>query len=381
MKIKRLEYTDYAKGWRLEPVEFSNLNLLVGISGAGKTKILNAILNLNKAANGESLNGIDWEITFSTKENSNYRWSGKFETKTKRETSFIYESGSDDEPEILTESLFLGEELLAERIRNEIKFQGKNLPRLSAFESIVWLFKNEDLVKPAWDSFQQISYSDENTISQKKIYHVPFSTLLGKYCSEEDIIRSDLKEQIKLALVYRNVPKLFEEIKQRFIQVFPTVEDIKIEPFNDDISESLPNVFSEFPFVYIKEKGVENWINQGEMSSGMYKTIINIAELYLSDNGRVIIIDEFENGLGINCIDAVTEEIISGDRDLQFILTSHHPYIINNIPMDYWKIVSRKGGVVTVKSAKELNLGKSKHQAYLQLINKLETYNVEKEVA
>jgi hypothetical protein len=49
--------------------------------------------------------------------------------------------------------------------------------------------------------------------------------------------------------------------------------------------------------------------------------------------------------------------------------------------MDYWKIVSRKGGVVTVKSAKELNLGKSKHQAYLQLINKLETYNEEKEVA
>jgi len=47
--------------------------------------------------------------------------------------------------------------------------------------------------------------------------------------------------------------------------------------------------------------------------------------------------------------------------------------------MYYWKIVTRKGGVVTVRNAKELNLGKSKHQAYLQLINKLETYNEEAE--
>jgi hypothetical protein len=39
--------------------------------------------------------------------------------------------------------------------------------------------------------------------------------------------------------------------------------------------------------------------------------------------------------------------------------------------------------VVTVRNAKDLNLGKSKHQAYLQLLNKLETletYNEEAEV-
>jgi Fe-S cluster assembly ATPase SufC len=143
----------------------------------------------------------------------------------------------------------------------------------------------------------------------------------------------------------------------------------------------MPNAFKEFPFVYIKEKGVESWIDQGDISSGMYRTIIHIAELYLSPNGSLIIIDEFENSLGINCIDAVTEDLILDQGDLQFILTSHHPYIINNIPMDYWKIVTRKGGVVTVRNAKELNLGKSKHQAYLQLINKLETYNEEAEVA
>ncbi|MGB3265930.1 MAG: ATP-binding protein, partial [Microcoleus sp.] len=83
--------------------------------------------------------------------------------------------------------------------------------------------------------------------------------------------------------------------------------------------------------------------------------------------------DEFENSLGINCIDVVTDLIVE-NRNIQFILTSHHPYIINNIGMEHWKIVTRQGGVVTVKDAKDLNLGKSRHQAFTQLIN-LEEYS------
>ncbi|MEE3719857.1 AAA family ATPase [Tumidithrix elongata RA019] len=381
MKIKQLEYYDRAKGWRLEPVQFSNLNLLVGVSGAGKTKILNAISNLKKVANGESLNGVEWEIILSAKDNKEYRWIGKFKLIEESETSFFYELGN-IETEILTESLFINEKLLVRREGDEIKFQGDTLPKLSSFKSVIEIFKNEDIVKPVWEGFQQINYSGEDTAPSRKLrYHAPLSILTSKYPSEKDIIRSGLETQVKLALIYQNVPKLFEEIKERFLQVFPTVEDIKIEPFNSKATEKLFITIREFPFIFIKETGVDDWIDQREISSGMYKTIIDIAELYLSENGSVIIVDEFENSLGINCIDAITEDLISGDRDLQFILTSHHPYIINNIPMEYWKIVSRKGGVVTVKSAKELNLGKSKHQAYLQLINKLETYNEEKEIA
>lgn len=381
MKIKRLEYYDHAKGWQLEPVEFSNLNLLVGVSGAGKTKILDAILNLQRIAKGESLNGIEWSIIFSTKDNEEYLWAGKFKTIENSDINFVYEFDSDNQAEILNESLVLNQKLLVKREGTQIEFNGNILPKLSAFESVVEIFKNEKLIKPVWNGFRQINHSDETMVSQKQIYHVPFSLLLSKYTTEEDIINSEFRTQVKLALIYRNVPKLFEDIKNKFLQIFPTVEDIKIESFNGYTIKEIPDALNEFPFMYIKEKGVESWIEQGDMSSGMYRTIIHIAELYLSPHGSLIIIDEFENSLGINCIDAVTEELILDQGDLQFILTSHHPYIINNIPMDYWKIVARKGGVVTVRNAKELNLGKSKHQAYLQLINKLEAYNEEAEVA
>ncbi len=105
----------------------------------------------------------------------------------------------------------------------------------------------------------------------------------------------------------------------------------------------------------------------------MYKTLMQISECYFAAEGTVILIDEFENSLGVNCIN-VLSDLLSESRNLQFIITSHHPYIINKVGMEHWKIVTRKGGVVTAKDAKDFGLGKSRHEAFMQLIN-LDEYN------
>lgn len=83
-------------------------------------------------------------------------------------------------------------------------------------------------------------------------------------------------------------------------------------------------------------------------------------------------IDEFENSLGINCIDILTDDLIHENKTLQFIATSHHPYIINNIPYEYWKIVTRQGGHIRTCNASDYHLGKSKQDAFIQLNKILE---------
>lgn len=103
----------------------------------------------------------------------------------------------------------------------------------------------------------------------------------------------------------------------------------------------------------------------------MLKTFVLLCQVELSVDGTVFLIDEFENSLGINCLDVVTDQLF-GSRELQFIITSHHPYVINNIPMEYWKVVTRKGGVIQTHSAEELKLGHSKHKAFTELINSKE---------
>ena len=170
-------------------------------------------------------------------------------------------------------------------------------------------------------------------------------------------------------LCYKNQPDTFSKIKNRYTEVFPLVEDIRFAPLDNSIKD-VPSFIKEHPFIQIKEKGISEWIHQGRISSGMFRTLLHISELYLSSKGTIILIDEFENSLGVNCIDELTYDLAHGkEKNIQFILTSHHPYIINNIDVRNWKIVSRKAGVINTFDASDFNIGNSMHDKFIQLIN------------
>ena len=369
MKIKKVAFWDNELEWRFEPIYFSNLALLVGVSGVGKTHILQGILNLQQIANGASLNGLGWDITFLTVNNVEYRWQGEFETQ-KVLPIIANEEDDTDKFRIVSEHLFKDGNVIIERTPNKIIFKGKITPKLSPFQSAVEILNQEEDISPVQQGFDKIIYRD-NSRSVNGILGLPIrvmSRLFNDNLALENIQATKMPILLKLVLIARDCSDFFDKIKHKFIEVFPQVEDVKIEAVEDNDHPSIP----DFP-IQIKEKGVNDWILQNHISSGMLKTLIYISELYLSPEGTVILIDEFENSLGINCIDVVTDLIVE-NRNIQFILTSHHPYIINNIGMEHWKIVTRKGGVVTVIDAKDLNLGKSRHQAFMQLIN-LEEYS------
>jgi predicted ATPase len=369
MRIKKVAFWDNELEWRFEPIYFSNLAWLVGISGVGKTQILKGILGLREIANAASLNGLAWDITFTTVKNVEYRWQGEFETKK----NFSMISNEIEEEinkfRIVREHLFKEENVIIERTRNDIIFKGNKTPKLSPFQSVVEILNQEEDISPVQQGFNKIIYSD-NSRSSNGIYAIPIRVLsiIKDNIALEDIQASNMPILLKLALIARHYSEIFNKIKSKFIEIFHQVEDVKIEAIENNENPSFPN----FP-IQIKETGINDWIFQNNISSGMLKTLILISEMYLSPEGTVILIDEFENSLGVNCIDVVTD-LLWENRNIQFILTSHHPYIINNISMEYWKIVTRKGGVVTVTDAKDLNLGKSRHQAFTQLIN-LEEYN------
>jgi ABC-type dipeptide/oligopeptide/nickel transport system ATPase subunit len=375
MRIKKVGFCDNVLEWRFEPIYFSNLALLVGVSGVGKTQILKGILRLKEIANGASLNGLAWDITFSTINDVEYQWQGEFETK-KVPVLIPDEEDEASNFRIVREHLSRNGDTIIERNSTEIKFKGNTTPKLSPFQSAVQILNQEEDIFPVQQGFNKVIYSDNSSSFNGglAIHHRLMSIFASSKVSLkinislDSIKASNLPILLKMALIATDYPDVFDNIKRTFRDVFPQVEDVKIESVKENDSLS----FSAYP-VQIKEKGVNNWISQNNISSGMLKTLILISELYLSPEGTVILIDEFENALGINCIDFVTD-LLTENRNIQFILTSHHPYIINNISMEYWKIVTRKGGVVTVTDAKDLNLGKSRHQAFTQLIN-LEEYS------
>lgn len=373
MKIKEFEGENKVSKWKLEKTNFSDLTLLVGISGVGKTRILEAIGRLKAIADGEARNGAKWNITFDTNEGDNYCWTGEFESKANISEIFRTKKDSenkDNEPKLLNERLTKNNLLIVERFLegnySKILLRDKETPKLASNESVLSILKEEDDIAPAYNSFKKIKKSEFSDTNLMDFDLAEYTEELEATKDLTSLKDSTLDTPIKIALLFKLFPNEFNKIKQRFIEIFPQVEDVCIKPLED---KNVPIYFEKLPFLQIKEQGVENWIPTINMSAGMFKTFMHISELFLLANGTVVLIDEFENSLGVNCINVLTEDLLQESRNLQFIVTSHHPYIINKIATKHWKIVTRKGGVVKTQDVGALNLSKSKHEAFLQLLN------------
>ncbi|OQX24348.1 MAG: hypothetical protein BWK80_21310 [Desulfobacteraceae bacterium IS3] len=367
MKIKNFKYENKNLELKINPIRFSNLSLLVGVSGVGKTMILEAILDLKKISQGKSSGGVEWEIQFAIgKEEKNYLWRGAFErTEASGAESGSYDDGGKTEmittrPKIIYEELYLENELIVERSQNNIKLKGQSAPKLSSYTSVLNLFNEEEIISSVYEHFNKI-ISDDYDITEFPIYE-SFDKLAKQYTAMESLQNADFPIYLKLAIAYKNKMEVFNTVKENFINVFRQVEDIKLEASGEG------DLLADSSRFQIKEKNVSKWIPHNKISSGMFKTLMQISQLFLCAESTVILIDEFENSLGINCIDILTENLVYDNRELQFILTSHHPYIINAIGMEYWKIVSRNGGVISTKNAEEYKLGQSRHEAFKQLI-------------
>ena len=152
-----------------------------------------------------------------------------------------------------------------------------------------------------------------------------------------------------------------------YAQIFSAVKELFMEINSIDIVEDTARDISMVAIdVYGKK------LMQHEISNGMIKTIYYIVELITMSENSLVLIDEFENGLGVNCIDVLAEIILSERKDLQFIITSHHPKIINQISNKKWKIIERDIALVKNISAEEYGITHSQHDAYFNLINRWE---------
>jgi len=387
MKINTLSYIDKATNWELKPISFAQLTLLVGVSGVGKTRILKSILNLQKISQGTSLNGVKWSIDFSTKSGNTYLWQGEFENKNFLDENVAnlhpIEYSDRDKPKIEKERLSINKKFIVDRSTNGIIFNGIKTVKLPQSESVISLLREEELVKDIHIEFSKIIDGDVENISvlsKRFTFDEEINSKLSKYHNLRTIRECNEDLISKLYFIYMNQRDEFNNIAEVFTDVFPHVEEIKVELLSLNNSSkyiSLNNrtsLFHKVLFLKIKEKGVENWIDETQLSSGMLRSLLHITELYLCADSSVILIDEFENSLGVNCIDELTSSILSAGRNLQFIITSHHPYIINNIHYSHWKLVTRKAGAVVARDASDFNFEKSKHKAFMQLINLEEYY-------
>lgn len=359
MKIKQLKYENLERNWHLNQLSLDGLTLLVGASGVGKTQILNSILDLKLISEGEPVSGVKWAVVFSAVEGLEYAWEGEYEVVPWSREGIL--------PVVLWERLVLNGKEIVRRENGEIYLRGKQTPKLASDASVVHSLKEEVDIAPVFRAFKKIQYQDQTRFDENVLRvseHNPVR-ILDEFPNLESLRNSSESTAEKLYWTFHHAPAVYAEILEGFFEIFPFVEEVRFV--------AMEPKYNRAPLVHIKERGIADWIPDYYISSGMKRTLLHLAELHLAANGSLILIDEFENSLGVNCIGQLTSALLENDRDLQFIITSHHPFIINNIDFRYWKLVTRKGGQVTTREADDFGLGQSKHQAFMQLIN-LEAY-------
>jgi AAA domain, putative AbiEii toxin, Type IV TA system len=371
MKIISYLYQDTDKpGWRFTEVKFSRVNLLVGDTATGKSRMLNTIFNLGAVIASNIFKVGNWKITF---EHEAITYTLELITSPIDHPSKPGRILKDNLWEHRDDQLIP----IIERDSNRFLFCGKQMPQLSSSEASIGLLKEDPKIKPVYEAFSRIQrrvFAEDALRPVMDLSSVLPQQKLADPLSEKQILDYIFLNQTTISTTLYLLKKYsfttYKNLIEEYKKFFPFVRGAKIIDLSQ-LQLRQPGLSGKIPVFMIQEADSDDWIPILNLSSGMQKVLLILTDLYILPDGGVYLIDEYENSLGISSIDFFPEFVLSWEKNVQFFITSHHPYLINRIPIKNWYIFHRNGVNVQIKYGGELEeqYGKSKQQAFLQLIN------------
>lgn len=368
VRIQKLYVQDLMSGITINDITFARLNVLVGVSGAGKTSIITALKRLVRIAEGFSDSGVSWELSFLDDDNNDVLWSGK----TSRDWDINNEG--DFVAPFIQEKLIVNDVEVFSSNQDGIELSGVKLPKLDDTKSLIFHLRNENKIKRIQNSISSavIVDVDSSDFSQsqkvtffKENLHNEISEFKSKFSIKKlSCSHKELSCREKLYYAHEYDREAFNDFQGIYTSIFPQVKSVSVKALKT-YSHGSDRERAIMISLHMKNKRI---VRQGQISSGMFKTMMILSELCFGNNKSPIVIDEIENSLGVNCLPDILAELNMASN--QVIITSHHPRVINEIPVRHWNIVSRleDGSVVTKKAEDVLPKG-SNHEAFLQLIN------------
>lgn len=364
MLVKWIEFENLETGLKIERVEFNrDITLLVGVSGAGKTQILNAVrYSLELAVSEEEeLHPYHCKLGIEI-DNEEYEWEYVINKNENKEMLVV----DKEQYCFVKESLKRGKEQLFLRENEKVHIIGYDrVPMPKKSESLLAQYAEDEALEKIVQEIKKL-YSIETDVEVRVGINTEtfksFRNIMEVYSKIKEInmkMISPFPVVIKLDFVKKYLSDVYTEILDTVKDIFPEIQDIEV------VEDTQQKEYLIAIQVYGKR------IMQYEISNGMLKCIYYIVELYTMSENSIVLIEEFENGLGENCINVLAELIMEERKDLQFIITSHHPKIINGIEPCKWKIIDREISVIKNYSSKQYGIENSKHEPYFNLVNRL----------
>ena len=376
-----MEFENYTTGQKIEKITFDKLNLLVGCSGAGKTQILKTLSSyIVTASRDPVISSIQFEGYFKLEFSMFLPKINDDDDFKEREVSWEIRTEKMEnivsEPYRLAygvseEILFIDGEEVIHRTKDTLLIGKEKNATISPEQSAISVFKVPKAVSyisvglfSVVPYYYQMSALDDVAKTEVEQIRNRIARLNeANYFSSKipiQVFFTFYSSLMQIDLVKKYDQFLFEKFLSRLQDIFPSIEDLKI-----DFLEN-----TNYYTLFIKEN--DKWIPKESISSGMLKSIYILVAISFNLSSTVVLLDELENSLGVNCLDEITDYIVDkAEGNTQFILTSHHPYIINHIPEKYWRIVSQNNGIISSKKANDVGIGTvgNRQDKFFQLIN------------
>lgn len=376
MQIKWIEFERIPQGLHIEKIEFNqDISLLVGLSGAGKTQILRAVAEVGTVllqSEAMPVRPAKARMAFCINDEE-YLWEYKLEMQSGIDTQMDDSGGNG---RIFSyERLQKGSRQLFIREGDKYQVHGyEKIPKPKPEESLISQYKENEEFSLVYLSFSRI------VLFEPVFFLLPNMSVSGfdqwrKWLHDalETIRQTGGDRRIKLpemeplpaqtAIPLRlyaakeySRTNLYARILSAIQQMFPEIEEISYGAYNTEICE-------------VSIRAYDTVIWQQDISNGMLKALYFLIYVYTLPKGTVICMDEVENGLGINCMETIIK-VMKNCKDAQFILTSHHPSVLNGITSDRWKIIDRIDNKVTNSDDKQYGLAGSLHDNYYTLLNR-----------
>ena len=276
VKIQWIEFENLKTQLKIERIYFNkDVTLLVGLSGVGKTQILNAVEYSLNLAIDKDVQLRPYKVGMGLLiDGEEYEWFYEINKVDNGNDLIVNE---ENKYEFIYEKLVKNKEIVFERNNMEIEVIGYDkVPQPKKSESLILQYSEDDNFQKLNSGIRKL-YSVEIELAVRGgIRSESFSRLKSKVIdtlsTSKETIEFKVFSHLPVAVKLYIVKNYYQDL---YVQIFDAVKELFIEIEDIDVEE---DVVREMYLVSIKVYGKK--LLQQDISNGMLKTIYYIVELF-----------------------------------------------------------------------------------------------------
>lgn len=348
MKLASISYSEFQgtkNEWTLEPFELGKVNLLVGKNATGKSRTISIIYSLASVLSGEYKRALEsgtWDVVFTNGDSPVHYHLEHTNNQV------VKENLKQGEQVVLRRTLGAYGHIYNEEVKKKIRF---DVPA----DAVAVFTKRDKLQYPFLEPLIEWGSAVRRFEFGKTMGHQNLGIPV-----KGPPIPLDEKDTTQVVPIYHmgykaHTDKFKEAIKADMSHLGYPIEDIDLRrPDNLRIQSPFP---LDFVGVSVKERDLQCYTDQPEMSQGMFRAlsiVVQLNYLVMSKTATCVLVDDIGEGLdyerSCKLIEILREKSLHSS--VQLVMATNDRFVMNRVPLEEWCYLVRKGNRVSVLNYK-----------------------------